>query len=66
MLLTLVDGSLLHIPDSSSLNDVGHLDTLDSLVLLIHQENRLSTARIGKSGPICKDGGAVAGEVSMG
>ena len=29
----LVDGSLLHIPDSGGLNDVGHLDTLDSLVL---------------------------------
>ena len=32
-MLTLVDGSLLHVPDSGGLNDVGHLDTLDSLVL---------------------------------
>jgi hypothetical protein len=32
-MLTLVDGSILHVTDSSGLDDVGHLDTLDGLVL---------------------------------
>jgi len=31
--ILLVDGSLLHVPDGSGLDDVGHLDTLDGLVL---------------------------------